>query len=315
MARYGLNGNDIQDAINIAIGGRIAGLIFEGDRRFELQVRLPESIRGDIESLKRLPIKLPILAQTIGQNLQPTPAPIYVTLCEVANLEIVKGPNQISRENGKRRVVITANVRGRDIGSFVMEAEKQITKSIQLPSGYWLAWGGQFEQLILAAERLQIVIPLALGLVFFLLYMMLNSFRDSLLVFSAVPLAVTGGIVALWLRDIPLSISAGVGFIAMSGVAVLDGLVLISFIRDLRQQGFSLNDAIRTGSLLRLRPVLITTWVESLGFLPMAISTSTGAEVQRTLATVMIGSTVSQSLLSLLVLPILYQLTHRNHDR
>lgn len=314
MARYGLNGNDIQDAINIAIGGRTAGLIFEGDRRFELQVRLPEAIRGDIESLKRLPIKLPsVLIPAVGQNAQPTLAPNYVTLAEVANLEIVKGPNQISRENGKRRVVITANVRGRDIGSFVMEAEKQIIKYVKLPSGYWLSWGGQFEQLVLAAERLQIVIPLALGFVFFLLYMMLNSFRDSLLVFSAVPLAITGGIVALWLRDIPLSISAGVGFIAMSGVAVLDGLVLISFIRDLRQQGLPLNDAIRTGSLLRLRPVLITTWVESLGFLPMAISTSTGAEVQRTLATVMIGSTVSQSLLSLLVLPVLYQLTHRNN--
>lgn len=194
-----------------------------------------------------------------------------------------------------------------------MEAEKQIIKHIKLPPGYWLSWGGQFEQLVLAAERLQIVIPLALGFVFFLLYIMLNSFRDSLLVFSAVPLAITGGIVALWLRDIPLSISAGVGFIAMSGVAVLDGLVLISFIRDLRQQGLPLNDAIRTGSLLRLRPVLITTWVESLGFLPMAISTSTGAEVQRTLATVMIGSTLSQSLLSLLVLPVLYQLTHRSN--
>ncbi len=314
MARYGLNGNDVQDAINIAIGGRTAGLIFEGDRRFELQVRLPESIRGDIESLKRLPIKLPsVLIPAVGQNVQPALTPNYVTLAEIARLEIVKGPNQISRENGKRRVVITANVRGSDIGSFVTEAEQQIINSVKLPSGYWLAWGGQFEQLILAAERLQIVIPLALGLVFFLLYMMLNSLRDSLLVFSAVPLAITGGIVALWLRDIPLSISAGVGFIAMSGVAVLDGLVLISFIRDLRQQGLPLNDAIRTGSLLRLRPVLITTWVESLGFLPMAISTSTGAEVQRTLATVMIGSTVSQSLLSLLVLPVLYQLTHRNN--
>ncbi|MBK7365517.1 MAG: CusA/CzcA family heavy metal efflux RND transporter [Nitrosomonas sp.] len=314
MARYGLNGNDIQDAINIAIGGRTAGLIFEGDRRFELQVRLPETIRSDLGSLKRLPIKLPpVLVPAVGQNAQPALAPIYVALEEVANIEIVKGPNQISRENGKRRVVITANVRGRDIGSFVMEAEKQIIKHIKLPPGYWLSWGGQFEQLVLAAERLQIVIPLALGFVFFLLYIMLNSFRDSLLVFSAVPLAITGGIVALWLRDIPLSISAGVGFIAMSGVAVLDGLVLISFIRDLRQQGLPLNDAIRTGSLLRLRPVLITTWVESLGFLPMAISTSTGAEVQRTLATVMIGSTLSQSLLSLLVLPVLYQLTHRSN--
>lgn len=310
MARYGLNGSDVQDVINIAVGGRAAGLIFEGDRRFELQVRLPEQLRGDIETLKRLPVKLPVLNMG-GQNAPAAALPIYVALGEVVDLEIVKGPNQISRENGKRRVVVTANVRGRDIGSFVMEAEKLIEKQIKIPAGYWLSWGGQFEQLIMAAERLQIVIPLALGLVFFLLYTMLGSFRDSLLVFSAVPLAITGGIVALWLRDIPLSISAGVGFIAMSGVAVLDGLVLLSFIRDLRQQGFSLDESIRTGSLLRLRPVLITTWVESLGFLPMALSTSTGAEVQRTLATVMIGSTLSQSLLSLLVVPVLYHLVHR----
>lgn len=310
MARYGLNGSDVQDAINIAIGGRTTGLIFEGDRRFELQVRLPEQIRSDIETLKRLPIKLPILNISGGQNAPATALPIYVALGEVADLQIATGPNQISRENGKRRVVITTNVRGRDIGSFVNEAEKLIEKQIKIPSGYWLAWGGQFEQLIQAVKRLQIVIPLALCLVFFLLYTMLGSFRDSLLVFSAVPLAITGGIVALWLRDIPLSISAGVGFIAMSGVAVLDGLVLLSFIRDLRQQGLTLDDAIRTGSLMRLRPVLITTWVESLGFLPMALSTSTGAEVQRTLATVMIGSTLSQSLLSLLVLPVLYRIVH-----
>ncbi len=311
MARYGLNGSDVQDAINIAIGGRTTGLIFEGDRRFELQVRLPEQIRGDIETLKRLPIKLPVLNPAGAPNAPAVPLPVYVALGEVADLHIAKGPNQVSRENGKRRVVITANVRGRDIGSFVMEAEGHIAKQVKMPAGYWLSWGGQFEQLIMAAQRLQIVIPLALGLVFFLLYTMLGSFRDSLLVFSAVPLAITGGIVALWLRDIPLSISAGVGFIAMSGVAVLDGLVLLSFIRDLREQGLKLNDAIRTGSLLRLRPVLITTWVESLGFLPMALSTTTGAEVQRTLATVMIGSTLSQSLLSLLVVPVLYQLVHR----
>ncbi|MBV6446856.1 CusA/CzcA family heavy metal efflux RND transporter [Nitrosomonas sp.] len=311
MARYGLNGSDVQDAINIAIGGRTAGLIFEGDRRFELQVRLPEHLRGDIETLKRLPIKLPVLNPAGAPNAPAVPLPIYVALGEVADLHIAKGPNQVSRENGKRRVVITANVRGRDIGSFVMEAEEHIAKQVKMPAGYWLSWGGQFEQLIMAAQRLEIVIPIALGLVFFLLYTMLGSFRDSLLVFSAVPLAITGGIVALWLRGIPLSISAGVGFIAMSGVAVLDGLVLLSFIRDLREQGLKLDDAIRTGSLLRLRPVLITTWVESLGFLPMALSTSTGAEVQRTLATVMIGSTLSQSLLSLLVVPVLYQLVHR----
>jgi cobalt-zinc-cadmium resistance protein CzcA len=316
MARYGLNGSDVQDAINIAIGGRTTGLIFEGDRRFELQVRLPEQVRGDIETLKRLPIKLPILNPAGAPNAPNAPAaplPVYVALGEVADLHIAKGPNQISRENGKRRVVITANVRGRDIGSFVTEAEEHIGKQVKIPAGYWLSWGGQFEQLIMAAQRLQIVIPLALGLVFFLLYTMLGSFRDSLLVFSAVPLAITGGIVALWLRDIPLSISAGVGFIAMSGVAVLDGLVLLSFIRDLRAQGLKLEEAIRTGALLRLRPVLITTWVESLGFLPMALSTTTGAEVQRTLATVMIGSTLSQSLLSLLVVPVLYQLVHRRN--
>ena len=311
MARYGLNGSDVQDAINIAIGGRIAGLIFEGDRRFELQVRLPEHLRGDIETLKRLPIKLPVLNPAGAPNAPAAPLPVYVALGEVADLRIAKGPNQVSRENGKRRVVITANVRGRDIGSFVMEAEEHIAKQVKMPAGYWLSWGGQFEQLIMAVQRLEIVIPIALGLVFFLLYTMLGSFRDSLLVFSAVPLAITGGIVALWLRDIPLSISAGVGFIAMSGVAVLDGLVLLSFIRDLREQGMKLDAAIRTGSLLRLRPVLITTWVESLGFLPMALSTTTGAEVQRTLATVMIGSTLSQSLLSLLVVPVLYQLVHR----
>lgn len=311
MARYGLNGSDVQDAINIAIGGRTTGLIFEGDRRFELQVRLPEHLRSDIETLKRLPVKLPVLNPAGAPNAPAVPLPVYVALGEVADLRIAKGPNQVSRENGKRRVVITANVRGRDIGSFVMEAEEHIAKQVKMPAGYWLSWGGQFEQLIMAAERLQIVIPVALGLVFFLLYTMLGSFRDSLLVFSAVPLAITGGIVALWLRGIPLSISAGVGFIAMSGVAVLDGLVLLSFIRDLREQGLKLDDAIRTGSLLRLRPVLITTWVESLGFLPMALSTTTGAEVQRTLATVMIGSTLSQSLLSLLVVPVLYQLVHR----
>ena len=317
MARYGLNGSDVQDVINIAVGGRTAGLIFEGDRRFELQVRLPEALRSDIETLKRLPVRLPVVNMAGGQTAPPPASglPIYVALGEVADLEVIKGPNQVSRENGKRRVVVTANVRGRDIGSFVHDAEALISQQINIPSGYWLAWGGQFEQLILAAQRLQIVIPLALGLVFFLLYTMLGSFRDSLLVFSAVPLAITGGIVALWLRDIPLSISAGVGFIAMSGVAVLDGLVLLTFIRDLRQQGLPLKDAIRTGSLLRLRPVLITTWVESLGFLPMALSTSTGAEVQRTLATVMIGSTLSQSLLSLLVLPVLYQIVHSKNTR
>ncbi len=313
MARYGLNGADVQDAIVIAVGGKNAGMVFEGDRRFELQVRLPEHQRSDIETLKRLPIRLPAANMGGGMNVPVTGPTAYVALGEVATLQITQGPNQVSRENGKRRVVVTANVRGRDIGSFVKEAETLIAKKVHIPSGYWTTWGGQFEQLILAAQRLQIVIPIALGLVFLLMYTMLGSLRDSFLVFTAVPLAITGGILALWLRDIPLSISAGVGFIAMSGVAVLDGLVLLSFIRSLREEGMTLDDSIRTGSLLRLRPVLITTWIETLGFLPMALSTGTGAEVQRTLATVMVGSTLSQSLLTLLVLPVLYQLAHQ-HD-
>lgn len=311
IARYGLNVADVQDAVAVAVGGQNAGTIFEGDRRFELQVRLPERLRGDIESLKRLPIALPPAEALNGrENGNPSALPSYVTLGEIALFEIVQGPNQVSRENGKRRAVVSANVRGRDIGTFVEEAQARITREIEIPPGYWVSWGGQFEQLILAAKRLEIVVPMALGLVFLLLYSMLGSFRDGLLVFTAVPLAATGGIFALWLRDIPLSISAGVGFIAMSGVAVLDGLVLMSFVHDLRARGMTLDEALRTGSLLRLRPVLMTTLVETLGFLPMALSTGTGAEVQRTLATVMVGSTLSQSLLTLLVLPVLYRMVH-----
>ena len=313
MARYGLNGADVQDAIVIAVGGRNAGMIFEGDRRFELQVRLPEQQRSDIETLKRLPIRLPAANMGGGMNVPVTGPTAYVALGEVATLQITQGPNQVSRENGKRRVVVTANVRGRDIGSFVKEAETLIAKKVDIPSGYWTTWGGQFEQLILAAQRLQIVIPIALGLVFLLMYTMLGSLRDSFLVFTAVPLAITGGILALWLRDIPLFISAGARFIAMSGVAALDGLVLLSFIRSLREEGMTLEDPIPTGSLLRLRRVLVTTWIETLSFLPRALSTGTGYEVQRTLATVMVGSTLSKSLLTLLVLPVLYQLAHR-HD-
>jgi len=310
MSRYGLNVADVQEAISIAIGGKTAGVIYDGDRRFKLQVRLPESLRGNIEVLRRLPIRLPAFNKDSIANIPMTGSPSFVALGEVANLDLVQGPNQVSRENGKRRVVVTANVRERDLGSFVNDAEKIISERLQLPSGYWTTWGGQFEQLISASQRLQIVIPLALGLVLLLLYTMLGNNRDVLLVFISVPLAIIGGILALWLRDIPISVSAGVGFIAMSGVAVLDGLVLISFIRNLRIEGTTLDSAILNGSLLRLRPVLMTTCVEGLGFLPMALSTSTGAEVQRTLATVMIGGTLSQSLLSLLVLPALYRILH-----
>jgi cobalt-zinc-cadmium resistance protein CzcA len=312
MARYGLNAIDVQDAVAISVGGRTSGLIYEGDRRFELQVRLPEQLRGDIEVLKRLPISLP--ASNIMAAGAATPGlaspPAYITLGEVANFELVQGPNQVSRENGKRRAVVTANVRGRDLGSFVEEAEALVAEKVRIPSGYWVTWGGQFEQLISAAQRLQIVIPVALGLIFILLYTMFRNFSDGLLMFTGVPFALSGGIAALWLRDIPLSISAGVGFIALSGVAVLNGLVMLAFIRDLRAQGLSLDDAIHHGALTRLRPVLMTALVAALGFVPMALATGTGAEVQRPLATVVIGGIVSSTALTLLVLPVLYRLVH-----
>ncbi|HQS43320.1 MAG: CusA/CzcA family heavy metal efflux RND transporter [Methylotenera sp. 24-45-7] len=305
IARYGLSVADVQEAVSIAIGGFSAGTIFEGDRRFDLQVRMPESQRSDIEALKRIPIKI--------SNSTDSKA-AYVTLGEIANLEVVQGPNQIGRENGKRRTIVTANVRGRDIGSFVNEAQVVIKDNVSIPAGYWVTWGGQFEQLISASERLQIVVPFALGIVFILLYMVFGSIKDGLLVFSGVPFALTGGVLALWLRDIPFSISAGVGFIALSGVAVLNGLVMISFIRTLREEGQSLDDAILNGAYTRLRPVAMTALVAAIGFLPMALATSTGAEVQRPLATVVIGGIISSTILTLLILPVLYQLVYRKRE-
>ncbi|SFU56474.1 efflux RND transporter permease subunit [Nitrosospira multiformis] len=320
LARYGLNVADIQDAVAVAIGGKNAGTIFEGDRRFELQVRLPEQLRTDPDALRRLPVGIPVRGSATGnpQNQTPTgnpqaQAPVgmtYVTLGEVADIKVLQGLNQVSRENGKRRAVVTANVRGRDLGSFVEEAEARVVEQVPVPSGYWLTWGGQFEQLVSAAKRLQIAIPLALGLILMLLYAMFGNFRDGWLMFTGVPFALSGGIVALWLRGIPLSISAAVGFIALSGVAVLNGLVMLSFIRDLRAQGRSLEDAIKEGALARLRPVLMTALVAALGFVPMALATSIGAEVQRPLATVVIGGILSSTALTLLVLPVLYHLAH-----
>jgi len=311
MARYGLNAFDIQDAIAISTGGRTAGLIYEGDRRFELQVRLPEQLRTNIEQLKRLPIKLPVSDSFgEGRNSVIGGMPGYITLGDVVKIEHILGPNQVSRENGKRRVVITANVRNRDLGSFVEEAQALVNKKIQIPTGYWVSWGGQFEQLLSAAKRLQIVIPVALILIYILLYTMFRNYLDGLLMFTGVPFALSGGVFALWLRDIPLSISAGVGFIALSGVAVLNGLVMLAFIRDLRARGMALDEAIETGALTRLRPVLMTALVAALGFVPMALATGTGAEVQRPLATVVIGGILSSTALTLLVLPVLYQLVH-----
>jgi len=304
-ARFGLNVGDVQDTLAVAVGGRQAGTLYEGDRRFDMVVRLSDALRTDIDGLSRLLIPVP--GNASGQLG-------FIALSQVASLDLVLGPNQISRENGKRLVIVSANVRGRDIGSFVEEAEAAILAQVKVPAGYWTTWGGQFEQLKEASERLRIVVPVALLLVFGLLFMMFNNLKDGLLVFTGIPFALTGGIMALWLRDIPLSISAGVGFIALSGVAVLNGLVMIAFIRNLREEGRSLSMAINEGALTRLRPVLMTALVASLGFIPMALATGTGAEVQRPLATVVIGGIISSTLLTLLVLPALYQWAHRKDE-
>jgi cobalt-zinc-cadmium resistance protein CzcA len=307
-ARYGLNVGDVQDTIAVALGGRQAGTLYEGDRRFAMVVRLPEAMRQDVEGLGQLLIPVPALAGGDAGQIG------FIPLATVASLDLVMGPNQVSRENGKRLVIVSANVRGRDIGSFVEEASQRLDSQVQIPAGYWTLWGGQFEQLQSAAKRLQIVVPVALLLVFALLFMMFNNLKDGLLVFTGIPFALTGGVMALWLRDIPLSISAGVGFIALSGVAVLNGLVMIAFIRNLREQGRSLDVAIHEGALTRLRPVLMTALVASLGFVPMALATGTGAEVQRPLATVVIGGILSSTALTLLILPALYQWAHRREE-
>ncbi len=307
-ARFGLNVGDVQDTIAVAVGGRQAGTLYEGDRRFDMVVRLSDALRTDIDGLSRLLIPVPALTGNASGQLG------FIALSQVASLDLVLGPNQISRENGKRLVIVSANVRGRDIGSFVQEAEAAIGAQVKVPVGYWTTWGGQFEQLKEASDRLRIVVPVALLLVFGLLFMMFNNLKDGLLVFTGIPFALTGGIMALWLRDIPLSISAGVGFIALSGVAVLNGLVMIAFIRNLREEGRSLSMAINEGALTRLRPVLMTALVASLGFIPMALATGTGAEVQRPLATVVIGGIISSTLLTLLVLPALYHWAHRKDE-
>lgn len=296
LALYGLNVDDLQELVATGIGGREVGVIYEGDRRFKLVVRLPEALRTDIDSLAFLPVPL-----ADGD---------FVPLNEVADLELKPAPAQISRENGKRRIVVTANVRNRDLGSFVAEVKERIATQVQLPSGYWLAYGGTFEQMASASQRLAIVIPVTLLIIIGLLVMALGSLRDSLIIFTGIPLALTGGVLALWLRDMPLSISAGVGFIALSGVAVLNGLVMLTFIRELWRSSGNLAVATVEGSLIRLRPVLMTALVASLGFVPMAFNTGTGAEVQRPLATVVIGGILSSTLLTLLVLPVLYHWLH-----
>ncbi len=306
MDRYGLNITDVQDVIQAAMGGRVAGQVFEGDRRFDMVIRLPEHLRTDMQALENLPIPLPEAGKG-GMT--------FIPLKEVATLKSEYGPNQISRENGKRSIVVTANVRGRDLGGFVTEAQSAIQQQVKIPTGYWLDYGGTFEQLTSAKTRLMIVVPVALLLIVGLLFMAFGSGRDALLVFSGVPLALTGGVLALWLRDIPMSITAGVGFIALSGVAVLNGVVMVSFIKTLREQGKKLEEAVLEGALTRLRPVLMTALVASLGFVPMALNTGAGSEVQRPLATVVIGGIISSTILTLLVLPALYQMLNRKKPK
>ena len=306
LARLGLNVQDLQDTVAASMGGQVAGEIFEGDRRFDVVVRLPEDIRRNVDEIGRLRMPLP----SGGDGPRG-----FVPLADVALVKVEIGPNQISREDGKRRVVVTANVRGRDLGSFIQEVQQRVGAEVEVPAGYWVAYGGTFEQLISAAKRLQIVVPLALILIFGLLYALFRSVRDAAIVFSGVPLALTGGVAALLLRGLPLSISAGVGFIALSGVAVLNGVVMLTFIRSLVTEGRPLDEAIRVGALTRLRPVLMTALVASLGFVPMAFNVGAGAEVQRPLATVVIGGIISSTLLTLLVLPALYRLVHGRASR
>jgi heavy metal efflux system protein len=303
LARFGLSIEDVQGVVSTALGGSVAGQLFEGDRRFDIVVRFPEALRQNVAAIERLPIPLPASRQTID-------GVTFLPLSELASVEIIMGPNQISRENAKRRIVVSANVRGRDLGSFVSELQTVVARDVQTEPGYWIEYGGTYEQLVSASNRLAIVVPVALLLIFGLLLMLFGTARDALIVFSGVPLALTGGVAALALRDMPLSISAGVGFIALSGVAVLNGVVMLSFIKARREAGEALLPAIREGALQRLRPVLMTALVASLGFVPMAFNVGAGSEVQRPLATVVIGGIISSTLLTLIVLPALYKLVH-----
>ncbi len=298
MSRYGVTLEHLQNTVATAFGGQVAAQFYEGDRRSDIVVRLPESLRSDRDAMGNLPV-------SIADNN-------YVPLRELVTFENATGYNQIYRENGKRRMVITANVRGTDLGTFVEAVRQSINEKIELPAGYWIEYGGTYQQLQSASERLSWVVLLTLALILTLLVMALGSWKDALIIFTGVPLALTGGLFALLLRDIPFSISAAVGFIALSGIAVLNGLVMVSFIRDLRAQNILLDTAIVQGAVTRLRPVLTTALVAGLGFVPMAFNTGIGSEVQRPLATVVIGGIISSTLLTLVVLPALYKLLHQD---
>ena len=300
LALHGLSVADFQNQVAVAMGGEVTGKFYEGDKRFDIVVRLPEKQRQDVDALSQLPITLPSGG--------------YIPLQEVANIEMAVGVNQVNRENGKRRVVVTANVRGRDLGSFVKDIQQAVGANLKLPAGYWIEYGGTYQKLQSASQRLSVVVPVTLLLIIGLLMLALGSMKDSLIIFTGVPLALTGGIFALMLRDIPFSISAAVGFIALSGIAILNGLVMVSFIRDLIKQNYDLETAIIKGALTRLRPVLTTALVASLGFIPMALNTGIGSEVQRPLATVVIGGVFSSTILTLFVLPALYRFLHAKDE-
>lgn len=314
LSLYGLDIKDVQQTLRIAMAGETTGLVFEGDRRFELVVRLPEELRSNLEALAQLRIPLPATQRQLEDTGSFADAPDTVPLAEVAEIVFQTGPNQISRENGKRRIFVTANVRGRDLGSFVEEVQQTVAQRVELPEGYWLDYGGTFEQLISATQRFTLIVPMTLLVILGLLLMAFGSFKDALIVFTGVPLALTGGIAALALRDLPLSISAVVGFIALSGIAVLNGVVMLTFIRDLIAENKPVHEAIVEGALIRLRPILMTALVASLGFIPMALNVGTGAEVQRPLATVVIGGIISSTLLTLFVLPALYRIFSRERQ-
>ncbi|QQS33477.1 MAG: efflux RND transporter permease subunit [Acidobacteriota bacterium] len=298
IARYGLNVEDVNDLVEAVVAGKEAGQVFEGEQRFDLVIRLNENSGRDIDTIKNL--------------LLTTPTGMRVPLSEVAGIELVEGAAQISREDTRRRISVELNVRGRDIAGFVAEAQSLIDKEVQFPAGYYLKWGGTFENLQRAAGRLLIVVPIALFLIFVLLFTTFGSIKQALLIYTGIPFAIVGGVFALAIREMPFSISAGVGFIALFGVAVLNGVVMVSYINQLRREGKTVLEAVREGAMTRLRPVLMTALVASLGFIPMAIATSAGAEVQRPLATVVIGGLITSTLLTLLILPTLYAWIERD---
>jgi heavy metal efflux system protein len=292
LARYGMNVSDVREVVEAAVSGRHVSEMIEGQRRFPIVVKLPEEYRRTPDALGRIPMRAPA-----GER---------VTLGQVARVSVARGPEMVNRENGQRRIVVQSNVRGRDLGSFVAEARKRVEATMPVPAGYFVDWGGQFENQDRATKRLATVLPASLALIFGLLYLTFNSFRQAMLILANVPFALVGGVAALWLRAMNLNLSASIGFIALFGVAVLNGIVMVSHINRLFEETGDLEHAIRAGAAARLRPVLMTALVAALGFLPMALSTSAGSEVQRPLATVVIGGLVSSTLLTLFLLPAMY---------